>query len=265
MKSDARIMLVDDELPVLHALQRFFRRHGYEVTTCQSGQEAIALLEKTAPYNLIISDYRMPGMNGVEFLGIIKNRWPETVRMVLSGFADSSTIIAATNEGNIYKFIPKPWDESFLIASVRQALDLNANNIRRAEQARILDKAIMHLSSLESDLLVNQSQVVASYHTLIDQMPVGVIGVDKTGEVVSMNELAREMLGLSVSPLGEPASEALQVFFESDGSVVMPESGYFIAKVNNREIKVLVKRLQDGDSEGVILIMVLLEGGAEHA
>ncbi|MBV5350430.1 response regulator, partial [bacterium] len=78
--------------------QRFFRRSGYEdVVTCTSGKEGLALLETSGPFQLVISDYRMPEMNGVEFLSAVRARWPDTVRIVLSGFADTSAIIAATN------------------------------------------------------------------------------------------------------------------------------------------------------------------------
>ena len=97
MNTDARILLVDDEQSVLNALQRFFRRSGYEaVKTCTSGREGLELFEKSGPFQLVISDYRMPEMNGVEFLSAVRARWPDTVRIVLSGYADTSAIIAAT-------------------------------------------------------------------------------------------------------------------------------------------------------------------------
>ncbi len=259
MNREARIMLVDDEQSVLNALQRFFRRNGYQVTTCTSGHDALEILEKSEPYNLVISDYRMPGISGLDFLRIVRARWPDTVRIVLSGFADSDAIISATNEGNIYKFISKPWDEVFLLRSIEEALELNASNLRRVTQSRMLDEALSHLGSIQSDGLVSQSQILSAYHTLLDQMPVGLIGVDSKGEIVSMNERACNMLGLSLAPLGEMFYQALPAFLDmasdSRGSKIKNNT----LSINGRQIQVLLKNLKDEGMEGIILILVLLE------
>lgn len=260
MNSEARILLVDDEQSVLNALNRFFRRNDYEVQMCVSAREALKLMENSEPFHLVISDYKMPEMNGIEFLSIVRSRWPETVRIVLSGFADYSAIIDATNQGNIYKFISKPWDEDFLLDSVQEALKLNSCNLRRSMQSRMLDEALAHLGSLESDGLVSQSQVLSVYHTLLDQMPVGLVGIDRAGDIASMNEMSRKLLGLSVAPLGEPAAHVLSGIC-GDTSVNDFSDSPVTVKSGGRDIKVLVKRLQEDGTEGLMLIMVLLEGG----
>jgi two-component system NtrC family sensor kinase len=260
MSSEARILLVDDEQSVLNALNRFFRRNDYDVQICTSAQEALKLMEDSEPFHLVISDYRMPDMNGVEFLSIVRSRWPETVRIVLSGFADYSAIIDATNKGNIYKFISKPWDEEYLLNSVKEALNLNSCSLRRTMQSRMLDEALAHMCSLESDGLVSQSQVLSVYHTLLDQMPVGLVGIDKVGDIASMNEMARRLLGLSVSPVGEPAAHVLSGLW-GDAAVMDAIDTPVAVKAGNRDIKVLVKRLHEDGTEGLMLIMVLLDGG----
>lgn len=213
--SEPRILLVDDEQSVLNALRRFFRRSGYDVTTSTSGREGLAILESSEPFHLVISDYRMPEMNGVEFLSAVRARWPETVRIVLSGFADTNAIISATNEGNIYKFIPKPWDEPFLLQSVQEALELYTHNRKQAENLQTLSDALTSLDTLHADNLTNQSQVLSVYHTLLDQMPVGLIGVDRDREIVSMNKRAQDILGLSMAPSGESAVEVLPGLLET--------------------------------------------------
>jgi len=260
MNTDVRILLVDDEQFVLNALQRFFRRSGYDgVMTCTSGHEGLELLEKSGPFQLIISDYRMPGMNGVEFLSAVRSRWPETIRIVLSGFADISAIIAATNEGNIYKFISKPWDEEFLLQSVQEALALYAANQQKNRQLQQLEAALDNLDMLHGADLTNQSIVLTTYHTLLDQMPIGLIGIDRADEIVSMNECARQMLGLSVAPLGEPAAMVLPGIYDGISSQPDKSSECYSITVADKEVQILSKKLHGHGAEGVMLILVLQE------
>lgn len=265
MSENPRILLVDDEPSVLNALQRFFRRAGYSgVITCTSGREGLELLERSGPVELVVSDYRMPEMNGVEFLSAVRARWPDTVRMVLSGYADTSAIIAATNEGNIYKFISKPWDEDFLLQSVEQALKLYTANRRKNEQLQLLGDAIDKLDALHSESLANQSLVLSIYHTLFDQMPVGVIGIDRDCEIVSMNESARQTLGLAFAPLGEPAEAVLPGICGCLNSQLERAAECCSISVAGKKVKIITKKMHAEGSDGVMLILVLLEGGAEY-
>ena len=118
-----RILCVDDERNVLRALERIFLDEDYEIVTAGSGQEGLDILEETDSFQVIISDYRMPVMTGVEFLKAVYDRWPETVRIVLSGYADAGAIVAAINEGHIYKFIPKPWNDEELRVTIQNCLE----------------------------------------------------------------------------------------------------------------------------------------------
>ncbi|GAB2180588.1 hypothetical protein DLREEDagrD3_08110 [Denitratisoma sp. agr-D3] len=114
------LLLVDDEPALLHSLLRLFRDEGYELLTAASGEEALQLLEQHSA-QVLLSDQRMPGMSGVEFLTEAKRRYPDSVRMVLSGYADIETITDAINRGNVYKFLHKPWDNQLLLENVRDA------------------------------------------------------------------------------------------------------------------------------------------------
>ena len=259
--SEPRILLVDDEQSVLNALRRFFRRSGYDVTTSTSGREGLAILESSEPFHLVISDYRMPEMNGVKFLSAVRARWPDTVRIVLSGFADTNAIISATNEGNIYKFIPKPWDEPFLLQSVQESLEMYMQKQKCAEQLQTLSETLVSLDSLHADNLTNQSQVLSIYHTLLDQMPVGLVGVDRDRELVSMNKRAQEMLGLSMAPLGEPAVEVLPGLFGNTAADSMEKLENCTLQIRGTTVQVVVKQLHNGEMDGVMLILVLSEGG----
>ncbi|HJW55838.1 MAG TPA: EAL domain-containing protein [Burkholderiaceae bacterium] len=118
--ADRTILLVDDEPNVLLALRRLLRREGYLILTAKSGGEGLELLA-THPVQVILSDQRMPQMTGTDFLHRVKQMHPDTVRIVLSGYADLESVTRAVNEGAIYKFIYKPWDDDLLREHIRDA------------------------------------------------------------------------------------------------------------------------------------------------
>lgn len=114
------LLLVDDETSILSALKRALRSDGYEILTAGSAQEGLNLLA-SHPVQVIVSDQRMPEMTGTDFLSRVRDLYPNTVRLVLSGYTDLDTVTAAVNHGSIYKFLCKPWDEEILSTSVREA------------------------------------------------------------------------------------------------------------------------------------------------
>lgn len=116
------ILFVDDEMNILNSLCRVFRKERYEILKTDNPADAITLL-KGHKVHLIISDYRMPEMDGVTFLREARELQPDAIRMVLSGYAESSAIISAINDGGIYKFITKPWEDELLKVEVRHALE----------------------------------------------------------------------------------------------------------------------------------------------
>jgi len=124
MIEDVTILCVDDEANVLKSLRRLFLDENYEILTAESGQEGLALLEQHQPVQVVISDYRMPEMDGVAFFKEVHERWPDTVRIVLSGYADTAAVVAAINEGQVYKFIPKPWNDDELKVAIGKAVDV---------------------------------------------------------------------------------------------------------------------------------------------
>ncbi len=114
------LLLVDDEPGVLRSLERAFRREGYRLLLAHSATEALELLAVN-DVQVVISDQRMPLMNGTEFLARTRELYPETVRMILSGYADLASIKEAINRGAIYKFLSKPWDDDEMRQMVREA------------------------------------------------------------------------------------------------------------------------------------------------
>lgn len=123
-----RILIVDDETPVLNALGRVLRRnftpHQLSVELCADPLQALQrLLEER--FDVLVSDYRMPRMDGVTLLARARELDPRTVRMMLSAAADFGTLLAAVNRAGVFRFIPKPWSESQLLAELRAALEFD--------------------------------------------------------------------------------------------------------------------------------------------
>lgn len=117
----SRILLVDDEVNVVSSLKRLLRHEDYHIDVAPGGQQALEILERSQ-VDLIISDARMPGMDGATFLAQVQARWPDCMRILLTGYADLSMTVKAINEGRIYRYISKPWDDEELRTVIRQAL-----------------------------------------------------------------------------------------------------------------------------------------------
>jgi response regulator RpfG family c-di-GMP phosphodiesterase len=121
----ARILFVDDEPNILSSLRRLFRPLGYEVLTAESGSAGLEIM-KNGPVDVVISDMRMPEMHGARFLELVRASWPQTMRLLLTGYADIGSILDAINRGEIYRYITKPWDETDILLVVRHALERKA-------------------------------------------------------------------------------------------------------------------------------------------
>lgn len=119
-RPERTLLLLDDENNVLRSLVRLFRRDGYRLLTASSVREAFDLLANN-PVQVIVSDQRMPDMNGTEFLERVRDLYPGTIRMVLSGYTDLAMITDAINRGAIYRFLTKPWNDEELREHIRDA------------------------------------------------------------------------------------------------------------------------------------------------
>lgn len=117
---ESRILLVDDEPNVLRALCRLLK--NYQVVTFTCGEEAL-LAAQDRTFDMVISDYRMPGLNGVEFLTFFKVLQPDAIRMILTGYADLNGIQHAINNAEVFRFINKPWSNSEILNAVTRGLE----------------------------------------------------------------------------------------------------------------------------------------------
>ena len=114
------LLLVDDEPGIRSALTRTLRRDGYHILTAANGPAALDVLAEN-PVQVIVSDQRMPEMSGTEFLNVVKQLYPDTVRIILSGYTDLGVVTDSVNRGAVFKFLTKPWDDELLREQVRDA------------------------------------------------------------------------------------------------------------------------------------------------
>jgi response regulator RpfG family c-di-GMP phosphodiesterase len=121
-EEQATLLFVDDEANILSSLKRLFRPLGYRIFTAESGKEGLEIMEQEK-VELVISDMRMPEMSGAQFLEQVRAKWPDVVRILLTGYADITSTIDAINKGQIYRYISKPWEDNDITITVRQAFE----------------------------------------------------------------------------------------------------------------------------------------------
>lgn len=150
-----KIMLVDDEENILNALKRTLNKYdNWEIEIYNSGAAAVKRAQ-VSTFDLFISDFRMPEMNGVEFLSQTKKLQPNAVRVILSGYTDLEALMGAINEAEIFRFINKPWDDNELVLTIEQALkykDMLTENLYLANQVREQREALSEKDKLLAKL-----------------------------------------------------------------------------------------------------------------
>jgi two-component system NtrC family sensor kinase len=211
MVEPTRILCVDDEQNVLRSLTRLFLDDPYEILTAASGAEGLLVLAQGGSVPVVISDYRMPGMNGVEFLSAVRKQWPETVRIVLSGYADTGAIVSAINEGQIYRFVAKPWNEDELRVTVANALerhDLGRTNRELSEELRrkndeltVLNQGLEQRVAERTEALTTQNRLLTESLGILDNLPMAVVGMAPEGTVFQCNRKGMVCFGSRIGPV----------------------------------------------------------------
>lgn len=227
MNATGVILCVDDEPHILSALRRLFRTQGYETLSAGSAREGLALLAGQ-PVDIVISDMRMPGMDGVEFLERARLACPEAVRMLLTGHADVAQVMGAVNRGEIYRYITKPWDDTEIVLLVRHALErrmleqekqrLEVLTQRQNEQLRQLNQGLeaqvaertAQLGAAHDGLVASNEKLKRSFLTSIRVFSsiIELRGAHLAGHSRRVADLARRI----AQRMGLDAHEAQQVF-----------------------------------------------------
>ena len=141
------ILIVDDEEMILKSIFRVLRNDNYQILTAQSGGEGFAVL-KQYDVHLVISDQKMPGMNGLDFLKRVKIDYPQILTIMLTGHAELEIAMEAINEAGVYKFILKPWNDDDLKVTVRralEALELICERDSLLQQVKVQDACLQDL------------------------------------------------------------------------------------------------------------------------
>ncbi|MBJ6136584.1 response regulator [Marinobacter litoralis] len=173
-----RILLLDDETNILTALKRLLRKEDWQLDAFADAEDAISALQ-THSYSVIVSDYKMPGMDGVTFLQFARQIQPDTIRMMLSGHGDRQSMITAINRAEIYRFLSKPWEDYEIQAAMRSAVDLYQVTI---ENRRLLDQI-----KRQNNLLRQREEELLR----LEQANPGITRVrrDKDGSIIIDDEL----------------------------------------------------------------------------
>ncbi len=163
-KAPYRLLLVDDEPNILASLRRVFQRENYELLFARSGDEALAIMEKQ-PVELIMTDFMMPGMNGSELLREVRERWPpQTIRIMLTGHANTDAVMGSIRDGAVYRFILKPWNDDDIRLTIALALEqyeLIQRTKALEQKTRAQSKDLETISKLTA---TNRSQLAILLH-----------------------------------------------------------------------------------------------------
>ncbi len=218
LNPERTLLLVDDEENILMALKRLLRRDGYRILTATSGREGLDVLSRNR-VDVIVSDQRMPGMTGVEFLGRVKDIHPEAVSIVLSGYTELQSVTDAINEGAIYKFLTKPWDDEHLRANIQEAFrrkEMADENRRLTLEIQSANSELGKANARLAEMIEDKSRrlrlgetVLCTVHEVVQNIPWPIIGIAPDGLVAVANAAAEGLFGKDLPMFGRFAEEML--------------------------------------------------------
>ena len=227
-KPPRTLLIVDDETNIVTSIKRMLRKENYNILTASSGEDGLDLLAKHN-VDVIISDHRMPGMTGVDFLSRAKAMYPHSVRIVLSGYTEIKAITDAINQGAIYKFLTKPWDDDQLRAHISEAFrnkEMADENMRLSLEVQTANFQLASAKRRLEDTLAQQEQRIANHESQLDaindvlhHLPTPVIRLDHDNRVTFFNHAAQALFPHSAQILGANATDAIPEIFNAINNV----------------------------------------------
>ena len=226
-----KILLVDDESFVSEVLQEILSRLGHHVETASGGKEGLKILEEN-DVQMVISDQRMPEMSGTEFLAVLKTKYPDILRIILSGYTCVDSITESINQGHIYKFLLKPWNDQNLKLEIKQAFQqydlIQANRkldekvIQQNNELKEINENLEKLVQERTKTLGIQNQALELSRAILEDLPFPVIGISAEGMIALTNK------------------ETMVLSFNGDSIEVGKNlSNYFSKEVKEKVTKVL--------------------------
>jgi len=279
MSGDQHIVLcVDDDENIVRSLKRLLRKEDYRLLTATRAKEGLKLLQENNVH-LVISDQRMPEMSGTEFLALVKEKYPDVMRICLTGYTEVDSITESINKGHIYKFFLKPWNDQNLQLEIRQALEqydlIQANRklhervMEQNEELKRVNENLEKLIQERTTELEFRNQALELSHAILEDLPLAIIGVSADGMIVLVN---REAQTLSLNGKDINPGKNFSHYFSSDLEERLNE----VLKTNNRktlnnyalsdticniDLIPLSRRFQ---GKGIILAMSQMAGSSCH-
>jgi len=264
------LLLVDDEQNILASLKRLLRRDQYHILTAGSGQEGLDVLASHA-VDVIVSDQRMPGMLGADFLRKAKLLYPQTIRIMLSGYTELQAVTDAVNEGAIFKFLTKPWDDHQLREQIAEAFRLKGiddDNVRLNAQLREANQALAAANASMQVLLRQQQHQISRDEVslniareLLQFLPLAVIGLDEDGMIVFINAAATRLFERGAALLGNEAALVLPQLFNSPMAAGEAAEQH-LAPINGQSYAVAIHPMGACSQSRGCLVTLTRHGGA---
>ena len=191
------LLCVDDEKNILQSLKRLLRKEDYRILTASSGREGLEAIKKN-DVQIVITDQRMPEMSGTEFLAVLKTKYPDILRIILTGYTNVDSITESINKGHIYKFLLKPWNDHNLKLEIRQAFQqydlIQANKkldekvLRQNRELKEINENLEKLVLKRTKTLEIQNQALELSRAILEDLPFPVIGISSEGMIVLVNK-----------------------------------------------------------------------------
>ncbi|MTV40887.1 EAL domain-containing protein [Duganella radicis] len=271
-KPPRRLLLVDDEPNIVSALRRLLRADHYEIHTANDGPQGLEVLGRQ-PVDVIVSDQRMPGMLGADFLRKARQLAPDSIRIMLSGYTELQSVTDAVNEGAIYKFLTKPWDDEQLrshIADAFRVKEIADDNRRLHLEVRTANQELAAANRRMEQLLHEKQRQISRDEVslnvareVLQHLPLPVIGLDDAGMIAFINAAGARLFEPHGSLLGSEAGSVLPELF-SDGDGAATAAGQHVARVGGQRYAVLCYPMgAESASRGSLLTLSKME--SDHA
>ena len=156
--SQYKVLCVDDEPNILSSLRRMLSLEGFQVATAESGATALAMLDKEK-FHVVLSDMQMPQMNGAQLFDAARQQHPNTMRVLLTGAADVNSAIAAINQGEIYRYLTKPWNDAELVGVLKSAIELG--ELAKAREAKLRASYISSIKAFSGLMALRRPDLLA--------------------------------------------------------------------------------------------------------
>ena len=196
------ILCVDDEKQILSSLTRLLRKENFDLFTATNGEDGLKIMA-SRDIHLVVSDHRMPDMSGISFLAKVRETYPDTIRILLTGYTEIDSIKASINEGHVYKFLLKPWNDDNLKQEIRKALeqyDLIQSNrslhrmvAAKNKELEQINKDLENIIRQRTRELELKNQALELTRVLFQGLPVAAMGISSDRIIIMINRRAEKL------------------------------------------------------------------------